>query len=287
MHDDPPWRQGVQQPRGQQRGVQGRSAGPRAFGRGRGRFDGRVNARSGRGPSTSREAQQRQLLHVALTTVKPGFISHGGLAQRFVDAIREHRKQRCCTGWKLHEHTMHELLRWVYETPGLLAELHERLEDGAPICTAICRFLSAAAIPVAEARRNPQPPGGRHDNDHLNFRDIALLPTAAELLCDKPPYLPMDSDQDSGDDDDDSKDTVVDGQGGGSSCLASRMGSVSLSSADLSRPSSTRGVGEAPQQKQLKLSGGRATQRLLDAQFRLLREDMVAPMREHAQQLQF
>ncbi|KAI0076548.1 P-loop containing nucleoside triphosphate hydrolase protein [Panus rudis PR-1116 ss-1] len=32
-------------------------------------------------------------------------------------------------------------------------------------------------------------PGGRHDNDHVDFRDISILPTADEITCDKPAFL--------------------------------------------------------------------------------------------------
>ena len=32
-------------------------------------------------------------------------------------------------------------------------------------------------------------PGGRHDNDFANYRDIAILPTADEVLCRKSPFL--------------------------------------------------------------------------------------------------
>ncbi|KAM5384717.1 hypothetical protein ACJA88_002564 [Fusarium oxysporum] len=32
-------------------------------------------------------------------------------------------------------------------------------------------------------------PGGRHDNDHANFRDISIYPTSDELLSTDPPYL--------------------------------------------------------------------------------------------------
>ncbi|KAI9573105.1 P-loop containing nucleoside triphosphate hydrolase protein [Boletus coccyginus] len=32
-------------------------------------------------------------------------------------------------------------------------------------------------------------PGGRHDNDFADFRDIAILPTTDEILCRKPPFL--------------------------------------------------------------------------------------------------
>ena len=32
-------------------------------------------------------------------------------------------------------------------------------------------------------------PGGRHDNDFVNFRDISILPTADEIICKQPPFL--------------------------------------------------------------------------------------------------
>ncbi|KAH7098450.1 P-loop containing nucleoside triphosphate hydrolase protein [Auriculariales sp. MPI-PUGE-AT-0066] len=32
-------------------------------------------------------------------------------------------------------------------------------------------------------------PGGRHDNDFVNFKDISILPTAEEIICVKPPHL--------------------------------------------------------------------------------------------------
>ena len=37
------------------------------------------------------------------------------------------------------------------------------------------------------------PPGDRHDNDHLNYRNIGIVPTAEELRCQTPPYLPLAS----------------------------------------------------------------------------------------------
>jgi hypothetical protein len=38
-----------------------------------------------------------------------------------------------------------------------------------------------------------EPPGGRHDNDHLNYRDIRVIPTVEELTCGEKPYLPLAS----------------------------------------------------------------------------------------------
>ena len=38
-----------------------------------------------------------------------------------------------------------------------------------------------------------KPPGGRHDNDHANYRDIQLVPTQEELAFDGMPFLPLSS----------------------------------------------------------------------------------------------
>ncbi|KAG5175825.1 hypothetical protein JKP88DRAFT_142203, partial [Tribonema minus] len=43
------------------------------------------------------------------------------------------------------------------------------------------RSLEAARAAVA---------GGRHDNDHADFRSVRVEPTVAELSCEEPPYLP-------------------------------------------------------------------------------------------------
>ncbi len=32
-------------------------------------------------------------------------------------------------------------------------------------------------------------PGGRHDNDHADFRKVAILPTADEITCKEPPFM--------------------------------------------------------------------------------------------------
>lgn len=37
------------------------------------------------------------------------------------------------------------------------------------------------------------PPGGRHDNDFLNYRDVRILPTAEELCCPSKSWLPLAS----------------------------------------------------------------------------------------------
>ena len=45
-------------------------------------------------------------------------------------------------------------------------------------------------------------PGGRHDNDSVNFREISIRPTADELTCVEPPYLPVADTVDSANGDD-------------------------------------------------------------------------------------
>jgi hypothetical protein len=61
-----------------------------------------------------------------------------------------------------------------------------------------------AKRPVSSVRANPKDklalwvsderrPGGRHDNDHPNFRNIRILPTAQELKCESRPWLPLAS----------------------------------------------------------------------------------------------
>jgi hypothetical protein len=38
-------------------------------------------------------------------------------------------------------------------------------------------------------------PGGRHDNDHADFRSIEIVPTAEEALCEAGPFLPLATDK--------------------------------------------------------------------------------------------
>jgi len=48
-----------------------------------------------------------------------------------------------------------------------------------------------SAMAVVAWQTDLVPPGGRHDNDAVNFRDVRLLPTAEELGSDAKPYLPL------------------------------------------------------------------------------------------------
>ena len=68
------------------------------------------------------------------------------------------------------------------------------IKEGAPQLH--CR--KAAGGPSARPRSyfgasDRAPPGGRHDNDFLNYRDIAIVPTSEEIACPVRPYLPLAS----------------------------------------------------------------------------------------------
>lgn len=47
--------------------------------------------------------------------------------------------------------------------------------------------------PAAVTERDKVPPGGRHNNDLPNYREISLLPSIEEINCSTPPYLPLSS----------------------------------------------------------------------------------------------
>ena len=51
----------------------------------------------------------------------------------------------------------------------------------------IKHILSTASSPTVNDVLNG--PGGRHDNDFADYRNISILPTADEILCRKPPFL--------------------------------------------------------------------------------------------------
>ncbi|KIJ07536.1 hypothetical protein PAXINDRAFT_139878, partial [Paxillus involutus ATCC 200175] len=46
-----------------------------------------------------------------------------------------------------------------------------------------------AAFASGATPSGPGGPGGRHDNDFTNFREIAILPTADEILSNQPPFI--------------------------------------------------------------------------------------------------
>ncbi|KAJ6531120.1 P-loop containing nucleoside triphosphate hydrolase protein [Mycena capillaripes] len=53
--------------------------------------------------------------------------------------------------------------------------------------TQIAQAIAISSTPAVD--RSIGAPGGRHDNDHADFRDIAILPTAEEIACTEPPFL--------------------------------------------------------------------------------------------------
>lgn len=90
-----------------------------------------------------------------------------------------------------------------------------------------------ANLTLADLRNKFTTPGGRHDNDFVDFKDIKLPPTAAELNSTEAPYLPMPA---------------------GSQALL-----------ELGHPAAAEAA-------------------LLDRHFRLMREDMLGPLREELQE---
>jgi hypothetical protein len=89
--------------------------------------------------------------------------------------------------------------------------------------------ISTAVVALEDARQ--MSPGGRHDNDKVDYRSISILPTVDEITCQISPYLPTEQEM---------LDNVASNQ--------------------FSAP--------------------------MDRQFRLLREDMIAPLREQLNTLQ-
>jgi hypothetical protein len=77
-------------------------------------------------------------------------------------------------------------------------------------------------------------PGGRHDNDSENFREISIVPTPAELLCKLQTYIPS----------------------------------------TFHPPSADKAISISPKE------ASRLEVTFIDRHFRLLREDMVGPLRE-------
>lgn len=65
--------------------------------------------------------------------------------------------------------------------------LNLRNPDGKAFGQKIEKILSTSA-PAARPDSGFSP-GGRHDNDFVDFREIAILPTAAEVICNDPPFL--------------------------------------------------------------------------------------------------
>jgi hypothetical protein len=51
------------------------------------------------------------------------------------------------------------------------------------------KHIIAACSPGAAVDNDEVGPGGRHDNDFVNFREITILPTADEIASNEPAFL--------------------------------------------------------------------------------------------------
>lgn len=98
-------------------------------------------------------------------------------------------------------------------------------------------------------------PGGRHPNDFADFRDIKLLPIADEVTCERDAYLPPRWEE----------------QSAAHAAMPSPVASSSAPSGGTTNDDDGSGGDE--------LARVEREAAMLDRQFRLLREDMVATMR--------
>ncbi|KAI4592999.1 hypothetical protein KJ359_010253 [Pestalotiopsis sp. 9143b] len=77
------------------------------------------------------------------------------------------------------------------------AEKNRGLTRSVEVATAISKlpdqqsFNRQAAIPGHDFPGKLSPDGPRHDNDHQSIMNIRLLPTVAEILADRLPYVPL------------------------------------------------------------------------------------------------
>ena len=112
--------------------------------------------------------------------------------QSFRNGLLNSQAQQCF-GWLLHE-----LLRQTSGSSGpYLAVAQDNLNqallldspdfDVRRMGQRIKHFLSSLDTPDDET--DEQGPGGRHDNDFADFRDIAIHPTADEIRSAEPPFL--------------------------------------------------------------------------------------------------
>ena len=112
--------------------------------------------------------------------------------QSFRNGLLNPQAQQCL-GWLLHE-----LLRQTSGSGGpYLAFAQDESNQALLLDSAdfdvrrmgqrIKHFISSLNSPVNET--GEQGPGGRHDNDFADFRDIAIHPTADEIRSSEPPFL--------------------------------------------------------------------------------------------------
>lgn len=98
-----------------------------------------------------------------------------------------------CFGWLLHELLCQSsgnssAYLAVAQDPSIQALLlNSPVFEIRAIGQKVKHFISSSDATNLEA--NEHGPGGRHDNDFVDFREIAILPTADEVRSDEPPFL--------------------------------------------------------------------------------------------------
>ena len=98
-----------------------------------------------------------------------------------------------CFGWLLLELlSLTSENSWSYQQIALEPTIRERLEKASNrgIATNINRIKSIVDFKSSHLTSDDDAgPGGRHDNDSADIRDISILPTFEELQCKEEPYL--------------------------------------------------------------------------------------------------
>lgn len=115
-----------------------------------------------------------------------------GFLQSFRNSSLDLEAQRCF-GWLLHELLCQTPGKdgsylSVAQDPSIQALLLDSADfDLRIIGQKIKRFISSLDAPDVDIDEHG--PGGRHDNDFSDFREIAILPTADEIRSAEPPFL--------------------------------------------------------------------------------------------------
>ncbi|EJU00451.1 NFX1-type zinc finger-containing protein 1 [Dacryopinax primogenitus] len=117
-----------------------------------------------------------------------------------LDALeREYRSDRLADdsllalGWltlqliSLPDAHAHDYRRVVTSNGILDALISSPREDTRSIGYRLKHFVETCSVGADPDLENG--PGGRHDNDHVNFREIAILPTTDEIHCKTPVFL--------------------------------------------------------------------------------------------------
>ena len=115
-----------------------------------------------------------------------------GFVSSFCNRSLDLEAQRCF-GWLLHELLSHDPGKsspylTVAQDPSILPMLLDSPDfDLRTFGQKIKRFITSLDVNGDEADEHG--PGGRHDNDFLDFREIAIHPTADEIRSTEPPFI--------------------------------------------------------------------------------------------------